>query len=71
LSTVVNVFLANFWAQGGLAGATQADAFYVKCDSENNTLASVQNGEVNIEVGVAVQYPAEFVIIQLSQQAGV
>jgi phage tail sheath protein FI len=71
LRTVVDVFLSNFWAQGGLAGSSQASAYYCKCDAENNPLASVQNGEVNIEVGVAVQYPTEFVVIRLSQQAGV
>ena len=69
INTVCTVFLGNFWRAGGLAGATEAQAFYVKCDAENNTVTSVQNGEVNIEVGVSLQYPAEFIVIRLSQQA--
>lgn len=71
LQTVCTVFLGNYWRAGGLAGETEPQAFFVKCDRENNTLTTVQNGEVHIEVGVAVQYPAEFVVIRLSQQAGV
>lgn len=69
ISTVCSVFLGDFWRAGGLAGQNEAAAFYVKCDGENNTFPDIQEGVVNIEVGVAVQYPAEFIVIRLSQQA--
>jgi phage tail sheath protein FI len=62
--------LTNFWRQGGLRGATPAQAFYVKCDAELNPQASIDNGIVNIEVGVALQRPAEFVIIKIGQFDG-
>jgi phage tail sheath protein FI len=48
--------------------ATSADAFFVKCDAENNPQDSIASGEVHIEIGVALQYPAEFVVINLSQK---
>jgi phage tail sheath protein FI len=67
VSTTIESFLTDFWAQGGLRGATPADAFFVKCDAENNPLVSIENGQVNIEVGVALQRPAEFVVIRISQ----
>lgn len=67
LNTGLTVFLNDYRNQGGLKGATPADSFYVKCDSENNTAASIANGIVNIEVGVALERPAEFVVINLSQ----
>jgi phage tail sheath protein FI len=57
--------------QGGLRGDTAAQAFYVKCDVENNPNESIAQGEVHIEVGVALQYPAEFVVINLSQKTSV
>ena len=62
--------LTNFWRQGGLRGATPSQAFYVKCDAELNPQPSIDNGIVNIEVGVALQRPAEFVIIKIGQFDG-
>jgi uncharacterized protein len=68
IRTIIDVNLTEYWNQGGLRGTTPAQAFYVKCDAENNPDAQIQAGEVHIEVGVALQYPAEFVVITLSQK---
>ena len=68
IRTAFTVFLTGYQNQGGLRGTTPAEAFFVKCDAENNPANSIANGEVNIEVGVALQYPAEFVVINLSQK---
>lgn len=62
--------LTDFWAKGNLKGATAAEAFYITCDSSNNNSSSIEDGYVNVEVGVALQYPAEFVVINLTQWAG-
>ena len=70
LSMTVSAFLADFWRAGGLKGNNSAEAFYVTCNETNNTLTSINNGEVHIEVGVALQYPAEFVVINISQWTG-
>ena len=67
LRTTISVFLTSYLNQGGLRGATPAEAFYVKCDGENNTDSTIANGEVHIEVGVSLQYPAEFIVINLTQ----
>ena len=66
--TTIGTFLNDYRNQGGLRGTTAAEAFYVKCDAENNTESSIANGFVNIEVGVALEYPAEYVVINLSQK---
>jgi phage tail sheath protein FI len=68
LNTVLVSFLNEYRNQGGLRGATPADSFYVKVDAENNPDNLIAQGEVHIEVGVALQYPAEFVVITLSQK---
>lgn len=68
LRTTFTIFLNNYWSQGGLRGATSEQAFFVKVDQQNNPNSAIQNGEVNIQVGVALQYPAEFITIDLSQQ---
>ena len=72
VESTIESFLNGVWQLGGLRGRTPAEAFYVRCDSTTNTAASIEAGQVNIEVGVAVQTPAEFVVIKLSQsEAGV
>jgi phage tail sheath protein FI len=70
ITNTVSAFLTDFWSQGGLRGTLPSEAFFVKCDSETNPLAKVDNGEVNLEVGVALQRPAEFVIIKIGQYDG-
>lgn len=71
IRTTVGAFLNGYRNQGGLRGATPAAAYYVKCDEENNSPNDIANGEVHIEIGVALQYPAEFIVINLSQKTGV
>ena len=70
LSATVSGFLTNFWSQGGLSGTNPNQAFFVKIDSTNNTSATIANGEVHIEVGVALQRPAEFIVIKIGQFDG-
>jgi phage tail sheath protein FI len=67
LQTTCEAILINFWQSGGLKGETVLDAFYVKADSSINTVTSTAAGEVHLEIGVALQRPAEFVVIRISQ----
>ncbi len=59
--------LRPMWEAGGLAGESTSDAYYIKCDTDLNTPAVIQSGEVRMEIGVALEYPAEFVIIRITQ----
>ena len=70
MNATVSAFLADFWSQGGLRGDTPTDAFFVKCDEELNTVPVIDEGKVIIEVGVALQRPAEFVIVRIGQFDG-
>lgn len=63
-------FLRGYWQQGGLRGTSPDQAFYVKVDRSTTSDADIQNGRVNIEIGVAIEYPAEFVVIKLGQITG-
>lgn len=63
-------FLLSFWQSGGLRGNSAGEAFYVKCDEDNNTPTSIQQGIINVEVGLALEYPAEFVVIKIGQWEG-
>lgn len=70
IEATVNSFLTGFWSSGGLRGDTPDQAFFVKVDAENNPQYLIDNGEVHIEVGVALQRPAEFVVIKIGQFDG-
>lgn len=70
INSTVSSFLTNFWAQGGLRGTTPDQAFFVKVDETINTISTIDNGEVHIEIGVSLQRPAEFVVIKIGQFDG-
>ena len=63
----VGAFMQGLFLQGAFAGTTPQQAYFVKCDAENNPDSSVALGIVNILVGFAPLYPAEFVVIQIQQ----
>jgi hypothetical protein len=66
----VTTFMQGLFRQGAFAGTTAAQAYLVQCDANNNTPDQVALGIVNVLVGFAPLYPAEFVIINIQQQAG-
>lgn len=66
----LDVFLNRLLSGGALQGATPAEAFYVKCDAENNPPEARDAGQVVIEIGLAALAPAEFIVIRIVRQAG-
>jgi uncharacterized protein len=66
----VGTFMQGLFLQGAFQGTTPQQAYFVKCDSEINPQSSIDQGVVNILVGFAPLYPAEFVVIQIQQMAG-
>jgi phage tail sheath protein FI len=63
----VGAFMQGLFLQGAFQGTTPQKAYFVKCDAENNPQSSIDQGIVNILVGFAPLFPAEFVIIQIQQ----
>jgi len=66
----VGAFMQQLFLQGAFQGTSPQQAYFVKCDGENNPQTSIDQGIVNILVGFAPLYPAEFVVIQIQQMAG-
>jgi uncharacterized protein len=66
----IGAFMQGLFQQGAFQGTTPQQAYFVKCDSENNPQSSIDQGIVNVLVGFAPLYPAEFVVIQIQQMAG-
>jgi hypothetical protein len=50
-----------------LAGGNPDQAFFVKCDAENNPPDQVDTGMLICDIGVAPVSPAEFIMISLVQ----
>jgi len=69
---MISGFLNTVWSQGGLQGATPADAYNVECGL-GTTMNSVDllNGFMNVTVKVAVVHPAEFIVLTFQQQQAV
>ncbi|MFE9722767.1 phage tail sheath family protein [Streptomyces sp. NPDC005794] len=63
----VSAFLTEEWRRGALFGRTATEAFYVKCDRDNNPQESIDQGRVVCEIGVSPVKPAEFVVFRLAQ----
>ena len=54
---------------GALAGETADEAFYVKvCLNQTMTADDILNGIMNIEIGMAVVRPAEFIVLKFSHK---
>ena len=68
LETRAGLFLNELFRQGAFAGETQANSYFVKCDSETTTASDIQAKRVNVIFGCAYLRSAEFVISGLSLQ---
>jgi len=64
----VTNFLIRVWRSGALQGATQDEAFFVRCDRTTMTQDDIDNGRLICLIGVAPVKPAEFVIFRISQK---
>ena len=66
----IGAFMMTLFRQGAFQGSTPSQAFFVKCDGETTTQPDIDAGVVNVLVGFAPLKPAEFVVVKISQQAG-
>lgn len=69
VNSMIDSFLTDVWKQGGLQGASPAEAFNVSVGL-GLTMASddILNGIMRVTVQVAVVRPAEFLVITFEQQ---
>lgn len=65
----IRQFLRRLWRDGALMGATEREAFFVKCDRETNPPEDVDAGIVTALIGMAPVKPAEFIVFKVSQYA--
>lgn len=66
---MIDNFLILQWRAGALQGAKPEEAFYVKVGlGETMTSLDVLEGRMNVEIGMAVVRPAEFIILTFSHK---
>ena len=69
MKSMISNFLQSIWKQGGLAGATPAEAFSVQVGlGSTMTGEDILEGIMRITVLVAISHPAEFIEITFEQQ---
>ncbi|WP_317932318.1 phage tail sheath family protein [Halioxenophilus sp. WMMB6] len=66
---LIENYLTQKWREGALAGATAQDAFFVRCGlGVTMDFQDILEGRINVEIGMAVVRPAEFIILKFSHK---
>jgi uncharacterized protein len=65
VTDAIRLFLRSQWRSGALLGATEDQAFFVRCDQTTMSRDDILNGRLICEIGVAALRPAEFVIFRI------
>ena len=66
---MIENYLTQKWREGALAGATTKDAFFVRCGlGVTMSAQDILEGRMNVEIGMAVVRPAEFIILKFSHK---
>ncbi|WP_232771617.1 phage tail sheath C-terminal domain-containing protein [Tenacibaculum sp. Bg11-29] len=69
VKAMIDNFLTQQWRAGALAGPTPEKAFYVNIGlGETMTAQDILEGNMIIEIGMAVVRPAEFIILKFSHK---
>jgi hypothetical protein len=63
----LGAYLRQLYMTGAFRGATEEEAFFVRCDEALNTPQIVDAGQLITEIGVAPTEPLEFIVLQLSR----
>jgi phage tail sheath protein FI len=67
--SLIASFLTTLWQQGGLVGATAADAFSVACGlGSTMTADDILDGQLRVAVTVQIVHPAEFIVLTIVQE---
>jgi probable phosphoglycerate mutase len=67
----VERLLLELWRGGTLAGATPAEALFVRCDRTTMTQDDIDSGRLVIQVGVAPREPGKFEVFRIERQTAV
>jgi uncharacterized protein len=64
---LLNNYLRQLYRLGAFRGATEDQAFFVRCDETNNPSYITDAGRLIAEIGVAPAEPLEFILLRLAR----
>lgn len=65
---LLRAFLRRLFQAGAFRGATEEEAFFVRCDDANNPPRLSDLGRLLVEIGVAPAEPIEFIVLRLLRE---
>lgn len=69
--SAIESYLFGIWRRGGLAGQKETDAYFVQIGKDvTMTDDDIAQGKMIVQVGMAAVRPAEFIILQFTQNVG-
>jgi phage tail sheath protein FI len=68
LKTTMDSFLNGLFNSGHFAGDNPSQSYFVVVDGTNNTPETINQGKVIVDVGIAPNRPAEFVVFRFAQK---
>jgi len=69
VKAMIESFLYGVWQQGGLAGATEEQAYFVNIGlGKTMTQQDILEGKMIAEIGLAAVRPAEFIVLKFSHK---
>lgn len=70
IKTTIESYLENLWKQGALFGTSPDQAFFVNVGlGQTMSEDDINNGIMNIEIGLAAVRPAEFIVLTFSHKS--
>jgi phage tail sheath protein FI len=66
--TALENFLRQLYERNAFSGATEREAFFVRCDASINPQSVLDQGQLIVLVGVAPAEPLEFIVLQLARE---
>jgi phage tail sheath protein FI len=64
----IGTYLQSVWLSGGLAGASESESYFVRCDRSTMSSNDLDNGRMIAQVGIAPSEPLEFIVVELRCQ---
>jgi hypothetical protein len=68
LRHMLEAFLRQLYRADAFTGATEDEAFFVRCDDENNPRVLQDAGRLLAEVGIAPAEPLEFIVLTIARE---
>ncbi len=69
LARMLEAYLRQLYRANAFTGATETQAFFVKCDNELNPPQWVDQGRLLAQVGIAPAEPMEFIVLNIARSA--